>query len=114
MQYCFRYRDVFYDYQRGLNPEWNRYSPGHLLLAHAMREAIAEGAREFDLLRGVEPYKFSWTDTVRTDSRILFSTEWPGHLWSLGATVYDGAAAVAKAILPDTAQQKLGQLMVRS
>jgi CelD/BcsL family acetyltransferase involved in cellulose biosynthesis len=82
-------------------------------MAHTIQEAIKEGAREFDLLRGVESYKFSWTDTVRTDSRILFSVEWPGHLWSLGTTLYDSAASVAKTILPDTAQRRIGQLVLR-
>jgi CelD/BcsL family acetyltransferase involved in cellulose biosynthesis len=44
-------------YLAGLEPRRQQLSVGFVLLAHTVREAIAEGAREYDLLRGSEAYK---------------------------------------------------------
>jgi CelD/BcsL family acetyltransferase involved in cellulose biosynthesis len=44
-------------YLAGLEPDRQQLSVGFVLLAHTVREAIAEGAREYDLLRGSEAYK---------------------------------------------------------
>jgi CelD/BcsL family acetyltransferase involved in cellulose biosynthesis len=49
-----------YYYIGGWDPAFARFSPGLLLVEHAVREAIREGAREFDFLRGREPYKYAW------------------------------------------------------
>jgi len=40
--------------------EWNKFSPGRLLLAYEIRESFKRGNREFDLTWGDEPYKFDW------------------------------------------------------
>jgi CelD/BcsL family acetyltransferase involved in cellulose biosynthesis len=39
--------------------------PGVVLLAHAIRRAIAAGRREFDFLAGASPYKMELTQTTR-------------------------------------------------
>jgi CelD/BcsL family acetyltransferase involved in cellulose biosynthesis len=49
-------------------------------MLHAVREAISEGAEEFDFLRGEEPYKSLWTSTARTDLRLRIATSMPGWL----------------------------------
>jgi CelD/BcsL family acetyltransferase involved in cellulose biosynthesis len=49
-----------YAYQCGYDPSFAFQSPGALLIAHAMEQAIREGAREFHFLRGNEPYKYDW------------------------------------------------------
>jgi CelD/BcsL family acetyltransferase involved in cellulose biosynthesis len=104
VEYCFRYRDAFYDYQKGFDPDWHTYGPGNLLLAYTIQEAIKEGVHEFDMLRGTEPYKLSWTDVVRTDSHLLLSTNWPGHLWLLGAVLFDATKLIGKRVLPQPIQ----------
>lgn len=48
------------DYLCGFDPHWRHLSPGALVVAHALGEAIAEGALEFDFLRGREDYKYRW------------------------------------------------------
>lgn len=50
----------FHAYLGGFDPAWPRLSPGSLLIAHAMEEAVAEGATLFDFLRGGEAYKYAW------------------------------------------------------
>ena len=42
-------------------------------MAHAIREAIDEGAGVFDMLRGDEKYKRDWSTTPRDDLRLLYS-----------------------------------------
>jgi CelD/BcsL family acetyltransferase involved in cellulose biosynthesis len=49
-----------YYYLSGFDPEYERLSPGTMIIGHAIGEAIREGAVEFDFLRGREPYKYRW------------------------------------------------------
>lgn len=58
-----------YAYLGGFDPAFSFESPGTLLLGHAMGEALGEGAREFHLLRGQEPYKYEWGAVDRWNSR---------------------------------------------
>lgn len=69
--YCFRHGDVMSFYQTGYDPELSRYGPGRRLMAAAIRSAIEEGAKEFDLLRGDEDHKRRWSTAVRIDRRIV-------------------------------------------
>lgn len=62
----------FYFYASGFDPEFEHLSPGSVLIAHAMEEAIREGATEFDFLRGAEAYKYRWG----AHDRPLFQCEW--------------------------------------
>jgi CelD/BcsL family acetyltransferase involved in cellulose biosynthesis len=56
-------------YQAGFDPAWSRHSPGFLLLAETIRDAIEEGASEYDMLLGEEAFKRRFatsTGSVRT------------------------------------------------
>ncbi|MFL6691187.1 MAG: GNAT family N-acetyltransferase [Alphaproteobacteria bacterium] len=63
--YGFHHRGSAYAYQCGYNPSFAFQSPGMLLIAHAMEQAIHEHAQEFDFLRGNESYKYEWGATDR-------------------------------------------------
>lgn len=71
--YCCRYNNTLSYYQSGYDQAWKRYSPGSLMIAHAIRSAIEEGATEFDFLRGEEPYKRRWANHTRNDINLEFS-----------------------------------------
>ncbi|MFX9097154.1 GNAT family N-acetyltransferase, partial [Acinetobacter baumannii] len=58
--YGMRLHHRSYFYQMGFNPEFGSISPGNLLLSFAIRTAIEDGSKEFDFLRGDEPYKRRW------------------------------------------------------
>jgi CelD/BcsL family acetyltransferase involved in cellulose biosynthesis len=58
--YGFTHGDRWCYYLGGLDPASQALSPGAVLIAHAIEEAIAEGRRVFDFLRGREPYKYAW------------------------------------------------------
>jgi CelD/BcsL family acetyltransferase involved in cellulose biosynthesis len=50
-------------YASGFDPSFRRLSPGVLLVAHVLEEAISEGAERIDFLRGREAYKLAWGAT---------------------------------------------------
>jgi CelD/BcsL family acetyltransferase involved in cellulose biosynthesis len=58
--YGFAWRGRSYAYIGGFDPEIPRFSPGVLILLHAIGAAIAEGCTQFDFLRGGEAYKYAW------------------------------------------------------
>ncbi|HEX8166992.1 MAG TPA: GNAT family N-acetyltransferase [Beijerinckiaceae bacterium] len=67
--YGFSHRGRGYSYLTGFDPAFAFESPGALLLAHAVEEAIAEGAQEFHFLRGREAYKYEWGAVDRLNRR---------------------------------------------
>jgi CelD/BcsL family acetyltransferase involved in cellulose biosynthesis len=56
---------ALYSLKAGFDPEQARFSPGHLVAHAAVEEAIAAGARSYELLGDAEPYKLKWTGTCR-------------------------------------------------
>lgn len=51
-----------YYYIPGFDPEYSRYSPGHLLIQDILQAAHATGLEVFDFMRGDEDYKFRWAN----------------------------------------------------
>lgn len=99
--YCFNHAGRGYYYQGGFEPALARYSPGTVLTAHAIEDAIQLGAREFDFLRGDEPYKYAWKASDRENVRLLiWRSAFPSRLapWlnRLERRVEHGARAVAR------------------
>lgn len=74
--YGFRYAHIFSYYQTGFDPAYGKYSTGLLAMGLAIKSAIEDGAREYDLLHGDESYKFHWA----RESRGLWRLElYPPH-----------------------------------
>jgi CelD/BcsL family acetyltransferase involved in cellulose biosynthesis len=65
--------DRFSYYQAGFDPAWSRYSVGFLLLAETVREGIAEGTAEYDLLVGDEAFKGRFATGERRGSSVLLA-----------------------------------------
>ncbi len=63
--YAVAHHDHFYFYQHGFDERYKKYSLGLVLMALTIRAAIGEGATEFDMLCGVEAYKWLWADDAR-------------------------------------------------
>jgi CelD/BcsL family acetyltransferase involved in cellulose biosynthesis len=59
-------------YMQGIEPALDRASPGTLVLAHVLEDAMGEGITEVDFLRGGEAYKYAWgaSDEVNVQVRI--------------------------------------------
>jgi CelD/BcsL family acetyltransferase involved in cellulose biosynthesis len=65
-------------YQAGRDPAYEREAVGFVLLAHTVREAMNDGMREYDFLRGGEEYKDRFTD----DDTVV--TTWAAGRGALG------------------------------
>lgn len=48
------------------DPDLAPYGPGHLLVGRVLDDAVAEGWREIDFLRGAAPHKAAWADRSRS------------------------------------------------
>lgn len=67
--YGFAHAGTVYYYLSGYDPELERLSIGTLIVAHAIEEAVREGATTFDFLRGAEEYKYAWGASDRVSVR---------------------------------------------
>ena len=70
VMYGFNYGSRFYFYQHGYDERFSSLSVGLVLMALTIRTAITEGALEFDMLWGTEPYKSLWTHETRALQRV--------------------------------------------
>jgi CelD/BcsL family acetyltransferase involved in cellulose biosynthesis len=95
--YAFSYGKRFYFYQHGFDQKFRDSSPGLLLMALTINAALAEGAEEFDLLWGVETYKWLWADDLHTLSRLdMFPARLIGRIEQLEWDVESMARTFAR------------------
>jgi len=66
----FRFGSTYSFYQSGFDPAWSGHSVGLVAMGLAIKSAIEEGAGEFDLLHGAEPYKYHWARRERAIGRL--------------------------------------------
>lgn len=69
--YVFRCAQHVYYYQSGYDPDWHTLSPGTLVMWQALKQHTQAQERNFDFLRGDEPYKLLWTKRHRTTSTYI-------------------------------------------
>ena len=62
-----------YMYQSGIHPDHLHQEPGYQMITWAIKHSIESGFRQFDFLRGDEPYKAKWNSTRKSMDRIRIS-----------------------------------------
>jgi CelD/BcsL family acetyltransferase involved in cellulose biosynthesis len=62
---------VYTFYQSGFDPDWASMSVGTVMMADTIRSAIEEGAGQFDMLLGNEPYKLRFANDSYTVQTIV-------------------------------------------
>jgi len=67
--YGFAHHQTVYYYLSGYDPDLEKSSPGTVIVAHAIEEAVRAGATTFDFLRGAEDYKYAWGARERKNRR---------------------------------------------
>jgi CelD/BcsL family acetyltransferase involved in cellulose biosynthesis len=67
----FRHRDRFLLYNSAYDHRVSKLSPGMVLVAELIREAVEEGRTSFDLLKGDVGYKYRFGATPRRVCRLL-------------------------------------------
>ena len=77
VMYGFVSGDRFYFYQHGFHEDYAKYGVGLVLMGMTIRAALEDGAAEFDMLYGHEPYKYLWARSERRLGRLQF---FPPHL----------------------------------
>ncbi len=98
--YGFRYGHRFYFYQSGFDPAFVRSSVGLVMIGLTIRDAIGEGATEYDMLHGDESYKFLWAKTVRQLIRLeLYPPVRLGRMHHNAARVRAATRRLAKRML---------------
>jgi CelD/BcsL family acetyltransferase involved in cellulose biosynthesis len=106
VEYAFLYRGTLFGYATAFDPAWGDYSPGQLLMAFVVEDAIGEGVRELDLGRGTFDYKFRWADRQRIDRHVLLSASPTGHLWAYGGTWLRRGKTLAREKLPSDLRER--------
>ncbi len=76
----FDYRDRIWLYNAGFNPRFAGLSPGVVLLAYLIRQAIEQGKQVFDFMRGNESYKFRFGAREVPLYRVVISRAQEDHL----------------------------------
>jgi CelD/BcsL family acetyltransferase involved in cellulose biosynthesis len=72
---------VYYGYQMGFSPRYQKWSPGHYMTGTVLEMLIERGAHEMNLLRGDDPWKLRWTQEKRhTVTLALVRPGLPSHL----------------------------------
>ncbi len=67
--YGFAHQGTVYYYLSGYDPALEKLSIGNVIVAHAIENAVRDGATTFDFLRGAEEYKYSWGAKDRMNRR---------------------------------------------
>ncbi len=90
-------------YQTGMDPEYLALEPGHINFTMAIQNAIQRGFRQFDFLRGDEPYKSRWNaERISLYRTRIVPRRWKPMLrhgiWSAGKNVKHWSKSIAKQI----------------
>lgn len=63
--YSFDYNNKKYGYLTGYDPNYSKYGVGNIIKLYAIKNCIKKRLKEYDLMRGNEPYKYDWTNKIR-------------------------------------------------
>ena len=98
--YGFRFGNVESFYQLGRDPAWHRSSVGLLLVAHTIREAIADGVDEYRFGPGGDRYKYRFTGDDPGLVTLALGRSLAGRLALAGAQAFGQSAALRRALRP--------------
>jgi CelD/BcsL family acetyltransferase involved in cellulose biosynthesis len=97
--YGFSIGKKFLFYQSGMDPAWSRLSVGLVMMGWTIAEAIRNRHKEFDFLRGDEPYKFRWANSSRQTLTVRLFDRRPKSRLALATTRIAEQMASGKSIL---------------
>ena len=73
--YALAERELIYCYLQGFDPAYAEFSPGMQILGAVIEDAVRQGKRRVDLLRGRENYKYGWGARDELTYRITLTRE---------------------------------------
>jgi CelD/BcsL family acetyltransferase involved in cellulose biosynthesis len=84
-QYCIEFGQKMYYVLGGFDTMYYKYSIGDLLTSKVIEYCIKKKIREYDFMRGNEPYKFRWTRQYRRNFGIRFvNSKFTSELYNSG------------------------------
>lgn len=72
VEYAFMHNQTVHFFQSGFDPAHEQLSPGHVLMTFAIKQAIGQGAKRIDLLKGDYDYKSSYADKARKSAMLIY------------------------------------------
>lgn len=70
-QLGFRCGDALWDFSKAYDSAYSHLSPGTMLVPAILDYGFSNGYREYDFLRGEEPYKMRWSTGSHSTSRVI-------------------------------------------
>lgn len=96
-QLGFRCGEALWDFSKAYEEAYSHLSPGTMLLPAILDYGFSHGYREYDFLRGEEPYKLRWSSGSHRTWRVIIWSRRP--MSRLRAFVYlDAKAAIYRAL----------------
>lgn len=106
--YGFCHRRTFYFFQHGFDPSYSKQSVGAVAIGLTIKSAIEEGAEEYDLLHGDEPYKFRWARATRELGLLeMYPPGAVGLLYEGTLELSRMARKMARRVLPKTLADRI-------
>lgn len=98
-------------YLTGRDPEWQKQSVGMVLIGETFRHAFELGMREYDFLRGEEPYKADWSSQTRRLVSVRIYRKGSRGTWlSRQERTVDAARRLARKVLPSALRKHLRRI----
>jgi CelD/BcsL family acetyltransferase involved in cellulose biosynthesis len=97
----FRYKNKLFSYTASYDERYARFSPGIGLMYRVIQDSIDLGLKEYDLLRGDQPYKWRWAKAFRRHLKIIVinNTYYGRFLYHLRSHIWPKLRTVKEKIL---------------
>ena len=105
--YSYQYQNRAYDFASGFDYKFADYSPGQMLTEISIHQAMENDVKEYDFLRGDEPYKFRWVAEPYEDCELIWVASPRIRLFKKSVEGIKVVWRRVKHMLPDDLRQNL-------
>ncbi len=107
----FHWNRTAYFYQMGWDPETALVSPGVVVMAESIADAIRCGCTRYDFLRGAEDYKWKWTSQFVAQTTVAIGWRLPARAALLATRWNDRLKAAVRAAVGPRSWSRLRRLV---
>jgi len=108
---AFHWGGVAYYYQIGWNPDGPIQSPGVIVMAESIAQAIREGIGRYDFLRGDEAYKTRWTSQAVKQTTLVVGMRGPARAATTAERLKDRFKKVIQRTFGEERWERVRQLV---
>ncbi len=100
VSYGFVYDNRYSYYQSGMDPQWNRFSPGKMIIFSMYEDLHAKSLKELDFLGGDQEYKTFWTEKYREmRTYTLYNRSIMGRIESMASLLWHMVKGCSRQLL---------------